>query len=205
MEDGTIVEGESAITQAHKRIASITLEPEYAAPLGEVIDAIRSADAIVLGPGSLYTSILPNLLVNRISREIENANAVKIYVTNVMTQPGETDGFKASQHIEVLLAHAHAKVCDYVIVNSQAPHSRLRDVYAEEGQVWVVPDVEAIKKLGVRPVLANVIGETTNVRHDPDRLSEVVVNLIAEAIAERATFVKRSPPAPTVAPPAASL
>ena len=81
----------------------------------------------------------------------------------------------------------------------------MRDVYAEEGQVWVEPDPEGIKKLGVRPVLADVIGETTNVRHDPDKLAEVVVNLIAEAIAERATFVKRTPPAPTIAPPAASL
>ena len=160
-----------------------------------MIDAIRTADAIVLGPGSLYTSILPNLLVDRISREIESSNAVKIFVTNVMTQPGETDSFKASQHLEVLLAHAGAKVCDDVIVNSQPPR-RLRDVYAEEGQIWVEPDVEAIKQLGVRPVLADVIGETTNVRHDPDRLAEVVVDLVASAIAERATFVKRTPPAP---------
>jgi len=205
MEDGTIVEGESAITQARKRIESISLEPEHSAPLGEVIEALRTADAIVLGPGSLYTSIMPNLLVDRIAREVETSNAVKIYVSNVMTQPGETDDFTASRHIEVLLTQAGAKVCDYAIVNSQPPRSRLRDVYAEEGQVWVEPDPEGIKKLGVRPVLADVIGETTNVRHDPDKLAEVVVNLIAEAIAERATFVKRTPPAPTIAPPAASL
>ena len=96
MEDGTVVEGETAITSARGKIESISLEPEHSAPLSEVIDAIRNADAVVLGPGSLYTSIIPNLLVDRIAREIEMSNAVKIYVSNVMTQPGETDDFSAS-------------------------------------------------------------------------------------------------------------
>src|SRR5262249_3952920 len=156
-----------------------------------------------LGPGSLYTSILPNLLVDRIAREIELCSAVKIYVCNVMTQPGETDGFTASQHLKVLLSHAQAKVCDYVVVNSEPPQ-RLRDSYAEEGQVWVEPDVEEIRKLGVRPVVANVMGETTNVRHDPEKLAQTVSDLIDHAIAERATFVKRTPQTPTPATPRAA-
>ena len=192
MADGSVVEGESAISSDERAIRSISLEPAYPAPLAEVITAIREADAIVLGPGSLYTSIIPNLLVDRIAREIEASSAVKIYVSNVMTQPGETDSFTASQHLEVLLSHAQAKVCDYAIVNSEPPN-RLRDLYAEEGQVWVVPDVEAIAKLGVRPIVADVIGETTNVRHDPEKLAHTVTNLIDEAIANRATFVKRAP------------
>jgi len=204
MEDGTIIEGESAITKARRKIESISLEPEHSAPLAEVIEAIRGADAIVLGPGSLYTSIIPNLLVGRIAREIETSNAVKIFVSNVMTQPGETDDFTASRHLEVLLSHAGAKVCDYAIVNSQPPR-RLRDMYAEEGQIWVEPDLERMEKLGVRPVLADVLAETTNVRHDPEKLSDVVLELIAQAIAERATFVKKRSPPATVAPPAATL
>ena len=204
MEDGSIIEGESAITQARRKIESISLEPEHPVPLAEVIEAIRSADAVVLGPGSLYTSIIPNLLVDRIAREIETSNAVKIYISNVMTQPGETDAFSASKHVEALLSHAGAKVCDYAIVNSRAPR-RLRDLYAEEGQVWVEPDLDSITKLGVRPVLADVLSETTNVRHDPEKLAEVVVNLIAEAIAERATFVKKRTPPAAIAPPAATL
>ncbi|MBV8152290.1 MAG: YvcK family protein [Candidatus Eremiobacteraeota bacterium] len=199
MEDGGIVEGESAITASKRPIKKITLDP-HALPLAEVIEAIRSADAIVLGPGSLYTSIVPNLLVDRIAREIEAASAVKIYVCNVMTQPGETDGFTASRHLEVMLEHADAKVCDYVVVNSEPPR-RLRDLYAEEGQVWIEPDVAGLAELGVKPVVADVIGETTNVRHDPEKLANVVIALIDDAIAERATFVKR---APAVAP-AASL
>lgn len=192
MADGTIIEGESAISSDQRAIRAISLEPAYPAPLAEVITAIREADAIVLGPGSLYTSIIPNLLVDRIAREIEASSAVKIYVSNVMTQPGETDSFTASEHLAVLLSHAQAKVCDYVIVNSEPPN-RLRDLYAEEGQVWVVPDVDAIAKLGVRPIVADVIGETTNVRHDPEKLAHTVTNLIDEAIANRATFVKRTP------------
>ena len=192
MSDGRVIEGETEITQAGGSIKSISLEPAHAAPLAEVIEAIRNADAIVLGPGSLYTSIIPNLLVERIAREVERSSAVKIFVSNVMTQPGETDGFSASKHLEVLLEHAGAKVCDYMIVNSQPP-KRLRDLYAEEGQVWVEPDVDNVRKLGVRPIVADVIGETTNVRHDPERLAQVVTNLIDEAIADRATFVKRAP------------
>ena len=205
MADGAIVEGESAITKDGRAIEDIALDPPHPAPLGEVIEAIRTADAIVLGPGSLYTSIIPNLLVDRIAREIEQSSAVKIYVCNVMTQPGETDGFTASRHLEVLLGHTNAKVCDYVVVNSEPPQ-RLRDIYAEEGQVWVVPDLEEIAKLGVRPIIADVIGETTNVRHDPEKLAQTITNLIDAAVAERATFVKRTPttpPTPT-APRAAS-
>jgi uncharacterized cofD-like protein len=204
MEDGTVIEGETAITSARQKIESISLEPEHPAPLAEVIEAIRGADAVVLGPGSLYTSIIPNLLVDRIAREIETSNAVKIYISNVMTQPGETDDFTAARHVEALLAHAGAKVCDYAIVNSQPPR-RLRDLYAEEGQVWVEPGLEHIERLGVRPVLADVLAETTNVRHDPEKLADVVVDLIAQAIAERATFLKKRIPPAAIAPPAATL
>lgn len=202
MADGSVLEGESAISSDERAIRSISLEPAHPAPLAEVITAIREADAIVLGPGSLYTSIIPNLLVDRIAREIEASSAVKIYISNVMTQPGETDSFTASQHLEVLLSHAQAKVCDYMIVNSEPPR-RLRDLYAEEGQVWVVPDIERVAKLGVRPIVADVIGETTNVRHDPEKLAQTVTNLIDEAIANRATFVKRAPT--TIGHSAASL
>jgi uncharacterized cofD-like protein len=205
MDDGSVIEGESAVTEARRSIKSISLEPAHPAPLAEVLEAIRNADAIVLGPGSLYTSIIPNLLVDRIAREIEVSSAVKIYVCNVMTQPGETDEFTAGRHLEALLAHANAKVCDYAVVNSEPPR-KLRDLYAEEGQVWVVPDVENVSKLGVRPIVADVIGETTNVRHDPEKLAQVITNLIDVAIADRATFVKRAPPSPTtITPPAASF
>jgi uncharacterized cofD-like protein len=192
--DGSVIEGESQISHSTKPIADVFLDPPFAAPLEEVIDAIRDADAIVLGPGSLYTSIMPNLLVDRIAREVESANAVKIYVCNVMTQPGETDAFTASAHVKTLFDRAHARVCDVVVVNDQLPR-KLRDAYAEEGQLPVEVDTAEIEKLGVRVVRAAVISETQNVRHDSEKLAAVVIGIIDEVVAARASYVKfRSTP-----------
>ncbi len=154
-----------------------------------MISAIRDADAIVLGPGSLYTSVAPNFLVGRIAREVADAHAVKIYVCNVMTQPGETDGMTAADHLEALLANAGERICDYVIVNDEPP-SRLLAAYAQEGQVPVEPDVERIAAMGFKPVCAAVIGETETVRHDPDRLATVVLGIVDRTVAQRATLVK---------------
>ena len=189
MSDGTVVEGESQITGTHGTIEEGFLDPPHAAPLDEVITAIREADAIVLGPGSLYTSIMPNLLVDRIGREIEAAGAVKIYVCNVMTQPGETDGYSASAHVRALLRGAGANVCEIAVVNDELPR-KLRDEYAEEGQFPVAIDEDQLRELGVKVVRANVISETQTVRHDSDRLAAVVVGIIDEAVAERASYVR---------------
>jgi uncharacterized cofD-like protein len=194
MSDGTVVEGESQITRAHGTIEEVYLDPPHAAPLDEVITAIREADAIVLGPGSLYTSIMPNLLVDRIGREIEAAAAVKIYVCNVMTQPGETDGYSASAHIRALLRGAGANVCEIAVVNDELPR-KLRDEYAEEGQFPVAIDEDQLRALGVKVVRANVISETQTVRHDSDRLAAVVVGIIDEAVAARASYVRFRPSA----------
>jgi uncharacterized cofD-like protein len=153
------------------------------------VTAIRGADAIVLGPGSLYTSIMPNLLVDRVGREIEAASAVKIYVCNVMTQPGETDGYTAAAHVRALLRGADAKICEVVIVNDELPR-KLREAYAEEGQLPVAVDEEQLRTLGVRVVRANVISETQTVRHDSDRLAAVVIGIVDEAVADRASFVR---------------
>ncbi|HXF35104.1 MAG TPA: YvcK family protein [Candidatus Acidoferrales bacterium] len=197
--DGTIIDGETNISKSTKPIEKIYLDPEQADPLPEIITAIRNADAIVLGPGSLYTSILPNLLVDRVAREIETSHAVKIYICNVMTQPGETDAFTASQHVEVLLQQAGARVCDIAIINEEPP-KKLLEIYAQERQIPVVADTDAVAKLGVRPVRARVISETETVRHDSEKLAEVVVSLIDDAVAQRATYVKRAIPPPETQP-----
>ncbi len=185
----TVVEGESNISKSRERIQNVYFDPPFAAPLEEVIAAIREADAIVLGPGSLFTSILPNFLVDRIAREVSTAPGVKIYVCNVMTQPGETDSLTASEHVEALLRCANERVCDYVIVNEQLP-SKLLAQYAEEGQTPVLPDLERIESLGMTAISANVISETVNVRHDSDRLANVVLGVLDKSIAQRATYVK---------------
>ncbi len=189
LDDGTILEGESNISRARRPIKRVFFDPPSAAPLDEVISAIRDADAIVLGPGSLFTSIVPNFLVSLIAREVADAQAIKMYVCNVMTQPGETDHMTAADHLEALLANAGERVCDYVIVNDEPP-SRLLSAYAQEGQVPVVPDVERITAMGFTPVTAAVIGETETVRHDPDRLATVVLGIIDRTVADRATLVK---------------
>ncbi|MGH7737850.1 MAG: gluconeogenesis factor YvcK family protein [Candidatus Tyrphobacter sp.] len=189
MEDGSIVNGESQIPLAGKPIARVFLEPASVAPLDQVLAAIRDADAIVLGPGSLYTSILPNLLVDGIAKAIAASNAVKIYVCNVMTQPGETTGMTASDHARMLLANAHERVCDYVVVNDEPP-KRLLAAYEEKEQGPVTPDVDRIAQSGLTPVAAAVISEDANVRHDPDRLAAVVLGVINRHVADRATFVK---------------
>ncbi|HTU83616.1 MAG TPA: gluconeogenesis factor YvcK family protein [Candidatus Acidoferrales bacterium] len=189
LDDGTIVEGESKISLAQRPIKRVFFDPPTAAPLDEVIAAIREADAIVLGPGSLFTSIVPNFLVERVAREVADSGAVKMYVCNVMTQPGETENMTAADHVRALLENAGHHVCDYAVVNDEAP-SRLLAMYAQEGQVPVEPDVASVAALGVEPVRAAVISETQNVRHDPEKLAAVVVSVIDRAVAERATLVK---------------
>jgi uncharacterized cofD-like protein len=189
LDDGTIVEGESNISRAKRPIKRVFFEPPAAMPLDEVIAAIRDADAIVLGPGSLFTSVAPNFLVSRVAREVAHAHAIKMYVCNVMTQPGETDGMTAADHVEALLANAGERVCEYVIVNDEPP-SRLLGAYALEGQVPVQPDVERITALGLEPVCAPVMGETQTVRHDPEKLANVVLGIVDRIVAQRATLVK---------------
>jgi uncharacterized cofD-like protein len=187
--DGTVVEGETLISKSTQPINQVYFDPPYAAPLGEVITAIREADAIVLGPGSLYTSILPNFLVDRIAREVAASPAVKMYVCNVMTQPGETDRMTAADHVEKLLQIAGAHVCDYVIVNDEPP-SKLLEAYAVEGQVPVEPDLARIETMGLTAIRAQVISETATVRHDPEKLAQVVIGIIDRAIAKRASYMR---------------
>ena len=187
--DGSIVKGESNIPRAKGAIRRVFLEPENVPPLEEVLEAIRDADAIVLGPGSLFTSIIPNFLVDQVTEEIARSHAVKIYVCNVMTQPGETEQMTAADHVEALVANTGPGICDFVVVNDEPP-SKLRDTYAEEGQVPVLADVERIEALGLQTVRAQMISEDQAVRHDPQKLADVVLDVIDRAIAQRATFVK---------------
>ena len=187
--DGSIIAGESQIPKTKGTIRRVYLEPESVAPLDETLEAIRTADAIVLGPGSLFTSILPNLIVDGVAEAIARSHAIKIYVCNVMTQPGETENMSAADHVEALVGQAAIGICDYVIVNDEPPH-KLRESYAEEGQVPVVADVARIEELGLTPVKAQMISEDLTVRHDPQKLAAVVIETIDKAVAARATFVR---------------
>jgi uncharacterized cofD-like protein len=189
MRDGSVIEGESNIGHATKPIERVYLEPAHAPALPDVLDAIREADAIVLGPGSLYTSILPNLLVADVVAMINQSNAVKIYVCNVMTQPGETDGFSASEHLEALQSATSPRIVDYVVINDERP-TILVERYAQEHQEPVKVDSEALRKLGVKEKREAVMSETDMVRHDSVKLARVVMSIIDEALRQRASYVR---------------
>ncbi len=193
LEDGSVMRGESEVGASPHPISKLYLEPPDVKPLEEVIEAIRDADAIVLGPGSLFTSILPNLLVDRIAAEISAAHAAKIYVCNVMTQPGETTTMSASQHVATLQQYGGPKICDYALINAQRPR-RLLDVYAVEGQLPVENDESAIRALGVEPIVAAVMSESEHVRHDSARLAQAVIETIDRVVARRASLFRGREP-----------
>lgn len=181
MEDGTVVEGETSILKAPGAIRSIYLNPPEVQPLSEALDAIHKAEAIIIGPGSVFTSIIPNLLVRGIPEAISRSKALKVYVCNVMTQPGETDGFGVVDHIRAIERHAPAvRLFDYVLMNDSVPSRELLERYRREGADLVPPDVEGVRQMGYHPVVAPLISETEVVRHDPDKLASAVMRLLFE-------------------------
>ncbi len=179
MEDGQIVEGETQIADHALPIRKMYLRPENVQPLPEALEAIRLADAIIFGPGSVYTSVIPNLLVEGIAEAVERSKAIKIYVCNVMTQPGETDNFTASDHLRVIAAHAPGRrLFDYALVNKEPPGDAILEKYEKYGQRFVTPDVEVIREMGYTPLAVNLISQTDIVRHDPARLAEAIYRII---------------------------
>ncbi|GBC94088.1 Gluconeogenesis factor [bacterium HR15] len=177
MEDGTCVEGETAIVACPARIRRMHLKPPDPPAPPEVIEAIRQADVVVLGPGSLFTSVIPNLLVPAVTDALHGTDAVRIYVCNVMTQPGETDNFTASDHVRAIEAHAGKRVFDYVLVNTRMPSPEMLERYRASGQDVVIPDVDRIRAMGYKVVTGDFISESDFVRHDPVRLAEAILRL----------------------------
>jgi uncharacterized cofD-like protein len=177
--NGAVVTGETAISKAASPIKDLVLVPAQCKPLAETLEAIAAADVIVLGPGSLFTSIMPNLLVPGIVEAVLAANAVKAYVCNIMTQPGETDGMTASDHARALLAPAQNRLFDYALINVEQPQRLLR-AYESEGAHQVVPDFDAVAALGVTPVPGRFVSEAQQVRHDTKKLAQAIMKLIVE-------------------------
>ena len=177
--DGTVVEGESQIPRARKRIRAVRLKPPDVAPLPEVLQAIAEAEMIVLGPGSLYTSVIPNLLVRGVADAIRSSGSLCLYVCNVMTQPGETDGFAASDHVRALLEQVGPGLFSHALVNTRPPRNRaLLARYEAEGAVPVEPDLDRIRQLGIVPVSLDLISEEDVVRHDPVPLADAIMRLL---------------------------
>ena len=185
LQNGNIVEGESNIPEEairqNSRIEELRINPEDAKALREALDALKEADAIVMGPGSLYTSIASNLLVKDISKEIKKSDAIKIYISNIMTQPGETTSFKVSDHLKVLLKYGGKDIVDYVIANTGEITDELKEKYQKDRAELVKLDREDINSLGVKIVGENLVKiKNELVKHDSDKLAEVLVDTIME-------------------------
>jgi len=178
LEDGSFVEGETSITGAPSAVKHIMLHPSAVNPLEETLRSIELADCIVMGPGSVYTSVVPNLLVHGIPEAIRESDAVRIYVCNVMTQPGETDGYTASDHVRAVARHTDQRVFQYVLVNQERPSKELLEKYAAEKQFFVEPDAAAIREMGYRPIVGGYISQTDVVRHDPEKLAQAILKLV---------------------------
>lgn len=176
--DGSVVEGESRIPHADGEVDRLELVPSDLTPLPEVLDAIREADAIVIGPGSLYTSILPNLLVPGLAEAIAASPAKKVFVCNVMTQPGETDTFSASRHVEVIYRHVGRRLFDFIIVNAASLPDEALEKYQAQDAYPVLVDMEALNKLGLRVIARDFVHYATYARHDSRLIAEQIVGLI---------------------------
>lgn len=176
---GLLVRGESAITASHGLIEEVYLDPPGATPAPEVLASLATADAVVLGPGSLFTSVIPNLLVEGIEEALRALKVPKIYVCNVMTQPGETDHFGAADHLAALERHVGAGLVDTIVVNIETPSEDLLRRYEAEGAHPVDPQIEKLNKMGVKVVGANLISSDNLVRHDSDRLAATLIDLLA--------------------------
>ena len=176
MEDGRIIHGESNIPEAHGKIKRLFTDPSHCHALEDVITAIKDADLIILGPGSLYTIVIPNLLISEISQEIAKSHAKKIYVCNIMTQPGETDNYSASDHVRALMQHANSKnIIDAVLVNDFIP-CNLAQKYEMAGSYPVKLDLENLKKLGIKMFPKKLIEDSREglVRHSSNRVARAI-------------------------------
>ncbi len=180
--DGTLLEGETTIAKSSKPIEKVFLNPSFCAASPMVLEAVSSADVIVLGPGSLYTSILPNLLLDGMKEAIRKSRALKIYVCNVMTQPGETSNFKVSDHLKALYTHTDENFVDMVIANDRSIQENLLTKYAKSGAEPVILDMENIKKYAVRVVHDDFVDESDVVRHHSEKLAKAIVSQWVERI-----------------------
>jgi uncharacterized cofD-like protein len=189
LEDGNIVRGETQISASRAPIRRLRLEPEQCLPLPEVLKAIRAADVITVGPGSLYTSILPNLLVARVSQAIGESHATRIFICNLMTQPGETDNYTARQHLETIKDYAPDIHFDFVIVNDRRITKEQSERYALEGahQIGIDEDsIDSVLDQSTQVIHANLLEEGEKVRHDSSLLASVVLACRQQACSQPA-------------------
>jgi uncharacterized cofD-like protein len=179
--DGSKIIGEDQIPRVRKAINRVSLTPAQPTATPDALKAIKEAQIIVLGPGSLYTSIIPNLLIKEITQEIAQSEAIKVYVCNVMTQPGETDGYSVCDHIKALVNHSHPQILDYCVVNTGEVPAEILRRYSQDNSVLVVNDRKKVENIGYRVVEEDfsVIVDGV-IRHDPEKLTRIILSFIEE-------------------------
>ena len=191
LEDGTIVRGETHISASKVPIRRLHLEPKECLPLPQALNAIRAADIITVGPGSLYTSILPNLLVAKVARVIGQSSATKIFVSNLMTQPGETDGYTAREHLETVRKYAPEIHFDFVVVNDRRISSEQAERYAAEGafQIGIDEPIDEALDRTTEIMRGDLLDEGEKVRHHSNHLAQVVLNCRKQALSHATVAV----------------
>jgi uncharacterized cofD-like protein len=189
LENGCIVVGETMIGKSRSRIRRVRLRPRICKPLPEALEAIERADLITFGPGSLFTSVVPNVLVRGIPKAILRSRALRAYFVNLMWQPGETIGFRASDHVAAINRHAGVDVIDTVVINTRAISARQRRTYAAEEAESVLNDVARMADMGLNVVGAELLGDGKIVRHDP-----IATAAIAMELARRGRARQPGPP-----------
>src|SRR5262252_7055372 len=181
MEDGTRVRGETKITASKGRIRELLLVPPDVGPMPQTLEAIANADLITIGPGSLFTSLIPNLLVRGISQAIVESRATKIYICNLMTQANESLGLTAADHIRALNRHAQGQLFDYALINRRPAPDEMKAKYALEGAAQIVADLDAVEQLGCCPVLGDYLDESGPARHATEAVARDVLEIATQA------------------------
>jgi len=181
LDDGRVLKGESRISRSRRRICRIRLLPNRVLPLKETLEAIERADLITFGPGSLFTSVIPNLLVSGVPKAIRQSRARKAYFANLMTQPGETTNFSASDHVRAVDGHAGGKLFDSVVVSTSRIAAAVRRSYAEQNSVPIELDTAALQEMGLEVIGADLLQKGRKVRHNPAAIARVAVELAVEA------------------------
>jgi uncharacterized cofD-like protein len=184
LEDGSIVAGETKISRSRKRIARVRLSPRRVRPSPQALEALRRADLILVGPGSLYTSIIPNLLVQDVVDVIAHSSAARVYIANLMTQPGETSHYSVADHVRAIYHHAGRRLFDYAIVNRAPISPRLLRRYRAEGAEPVAASLPELERMGLKCIEADVLQQDRVVRHDQSALAEL---LLERFVRERAS------------------
>lgn len=179
LDNGHIVAGETRISRSRNPIRRVRLVPRNVRPLPETLRAIHEADLILLGPGSLYTSLIPNLLVHGIALGIAKSRAERIYIANLMTQPGETDGYSVADHVRAIYEHTGKRLFDAVVINHTPPQAKLLRRYHAEGAEPVEHSEQELRLLGLRQVSANLLQRGRVVRHDQQRLAKLILDYYA--------------------------